>query len=144
MKPSVTRLPPAARLPRSALAAVAAVAIAIAMGLAVELGPTLTVPAHVAGLRIANPTVYQVNVEVTDARDGRWLDLGAIGPERSKTVEEVTDQGRRWVFRFSYGGVDAGRIDAARSELEGAGWMLTVPREVGERLRTAGLAPSAS
>jgi hypothetical protein len=92
---------------------------------------------------VANPGVYHVNVEVADARRRAWLDLGTASRERTKSVEQVSDQGPRWVFRFSYGGIEAGEVVVARSELQAAGWKLTVPDEAIDRLRRAGLAPSA-
>lgn len=141
MTPTDLRPPAVLRHHGGVVGMLAAVAVAVAV--AVELAPILAVPAHVAKLRIGNPTVYQLNVEVTDAREGGWLDLGTIGRERNRVLEEVTDQGRRWVFRFSYGGVDAGRLDVERSDLAKAGWSLDIPIEVGDRLRAAGLAPSA-
>lgn len=96
-----------------------------------------------AALTVDNPTVYQVNVDVSPSGDGDWLDLGSVGRERTKTIEQVGDQGPQWVFRFSYGGVDGGRVTLSRTELTASHWTVKVPSEVGERLRTAGLQPSA-
>jgi hypothetical protein len=76
--------------------------------------------------------------------DGGWLDLGAVERQGSKTVEEVTDQGSRWLFRFSYGGVGGGEVALARSDLAAGGWHVTIPATVGQRLHDAGLAPSAA
>jgi hypothetical protein len=59
-------------------------------------------------------------------------------------VEEVADQGREWVFRFSYGGVDAGELVLSRDRLARDGWNITVPSAVAERLRDAGVQESAS
>jgi len=144
--PTDTRPRPALGRRRFHLPAVLAVALAIAIPIAVvaQLAPGLAGPRHVAALRISNGNPYQVNVEVTGAARRGWLDLGSIGREQTKTVEEIPDQGPQWVFRFSYGGVDAGRLDVARSELERAGWSVSVPAAVAERLRSAGLPPSAS
>ncbi len=130
---------------RSPLPAVLALlAMAIAVGVAAQLGSSLSAPHRVARLRISNPNPYQVNVEVSGAAGGGWVDLGSIGREQTKTLEEISDQGPQWVFRFSYGGVDAGRLEVPRSELVREGWSLSLPGEIAERLGAAGLVPSAS
>jgi hypothetical protein len=116
---------------------------AVAVGIVAEVAPALRFPPHVARLTVVNPSVYHVNVDVTDVGRRSWLDVGTAGRERTRTVEEIPDQGRRWVFRFSYGGIDAGEIVMARSELEAARWRLTVPDHAIDRLRTAGFPPSA-
>jgi hypothetical protein len=143
MTPTATRpIPSLDRLrPRRVLVAVLAAAAVAAV--AVAVAPWFRTDSPVARLTIDNPTVYQVNVEVSGG-DGGWLDLGAVDRQGSKTVEEVTDQGANWVFRFSYGGVDAGEATVARTDLAGAGWRVTVPDAVGQRLHDAGLAPSAA
>ena len=83
-------------------------------------------------------------MEVSGAERDSWIELGSFGRERSRTVEELVDQGRQWVFRFSYAGVEGGELVVSRDRLVGDGWRITVPPEVTERLRAAGLAESAS
>lgn len=117
--------------------------IAVAIALVLAFAPAMRVPTDVAALTIDNPTVYQVNVDVTGAGGGGWLDLGSVGRERTKTVEQIADQGANWVFRFSYGGVDAGRLAVTRADLKAAGWKITVPAAASGRLQAAGLQPSA-
>ncbi len=126
-------------LPKIGLAA----GIAAGLGLLLVCASLLRVPQYVAKLAVINPSVYQVNLEVADAERAGWLDLGAVESESTTTLEETIDQGKQWVFRFSYGGVQAGETTIARSELKANGWKLTIPSEVGERLRDAGVAPSA-
>jgi hypothetical protein len=95
-------------------------------------------------LGIVNPTVFQVEVDVRAQREGGlWMPLGGIRSEATRTVEEILDQGPRWVFRFSYGGFEAGEMAVTRSELQRAGWSLTIPPEVGERLKTQGFPATA-
>lgn len=101
-------------------------------------------PERVAKLTVTNPTPYKVNVEVAAPGEDLWLDLGAVDREGARTVEELPDVDDRWVFRFSSAGVDGGRLEVARTELRDAGWRLTVPAVVAERLGAAGLTPSAS
>lgn len=107
------------------------------------VAPMMRLPHQVPKLVVSNPTVYQMNVQVTGDPSSGWMDLGGVGRERTKTIEEVADQGERWVFRFSYGGVDAGQLVVERSALETAGWRITLPDGTTDRLRAAGLPPSA-
>ncbi len=95
-------------------------------------------------LGIVNPTIFQVEVDVRPQREGAlWLTLGGIRSEATRTVEEILDQGPRWVFRFSYGGFEAGELAVTRGELQRAGWMLTIPPEIGERLKMQGFQATA-
>lgn len=143
MTPTATRpLPARARVRPTWLLAAVLGALAL-VAVLVALAPAFRSEAPVARVTIDNPTVYSVNVEVSSRGDGDWLDLGAIGREGTKTVEQVTDQGNRWTFRFSYAGVDGGQVTVARADLAAAGWRLTIPETVGQRLHDAGLFPSA-
>jgi len=103
----------------------------------------LELPHLVPRLTVVNDTDYQVEIEVSGpARDG-WVDLGAVNPKSQKASEETFDQGRDWVFRFSYGGQDAGELSLSRSALVAERWKITVPPAVAERLGGAGIEPSA-
>ncbi len=133
--------PPSVRhaLPKIGLYACLAAALVL-MLVGVSL---LKLPEVVPKLTVVNPGVYQVHVEVAgSSRDG-WLDLGTVERESTKTIEELIDQGDTWVFRFSYGGVGAGEAVVVRSALEADGWKFTTPVGVADRLRQAGLVPSA-
>lgn len=99
-------------------------------------------PSTFRRLTVQNPTPYLINVDVTGAERDGWLDVGSFGRERTRTVEELADQGRQWVFRFSHGGVDAGELTVSRDDLAGDGWRMTVPPAVGDSLRQAGLSES--
>ncbi len=94
-------------------------------------------------LIVDNQTTYNINVQVSGANRDGWLDIGSFGRQTRRDVEEVADQGRVWVFRFSYGGVDAGEVVVDREQLVKDGWRITVPTEAGQRLREAGLSESA-
>ncbi|HEV3400227.1 MAG TPA: hypothetical protein VG078_00245 [Acidimicrobiales bacterium] len=100
-------------------------------------------PSFVSEVTVDNPLVYKVNVEVKPGDGGGWTGLGTVRRETSKTVEKVVDQGSTWTFRFTYGRQLGGEMTVNRSELRAAGWRVTVPPEVGDRLRQAGLRPSA-
>jgi hypothetical protein len=94
-------------------------------------------------LTVDNPSPYNVNIQVAGTKRQGWLDLGSFPRQARRTVEEVVDQGRDWVFRFSYGGVDAGELVISRDQLARDGWVTIVPSAVTERLHEAGLQESA-
>ena len=142
MNPTATRTNPV-RPRRAGRILGLLVGIGLAAALAAAVAPALRDPANVARLTIDNQTVYQLNVEVSATGDGGWADLGTVGRQRAKAIAQIADQGERWFFRFSYGGVDAGRVVRTRAELASGRWTLSVPAEVGDRLRSAGMPPSA-
>jgi hypothetical protein len=100
-------------------------------------------PRRFTRLTVENSTPYVINVEVTAAGDDTWLDVGSFRREGRRTVEELADQGARWAFRFSYGGVVAGQVSVTRGQLASDGWTLSVPAAVADRLRAEGLPESA-
>ena len=94
-------------------------------------------------LTVENPSPYIINVDVTGAKRDGWFNVGTVRRENRQTFEELPDPGDQWVFRFSYGGVDAGELIVSRAQLARDGWKITVPGEVTERLREAGLSESS-
>jgi hypothetical protein len=137
--------PPRPRSPQLSSVAIVLIGVAVTVGVALPVARLgLAEPTTVSRLTVENPTPYIVNVEVTHTGRNGWLDLGSFRREGSRAVEELADQGRQWVFRFSYGGVDAGELVVSRGQLARDGWRVTVPAEVLERLRQAGLSESAS
>lgn len=114
------------------------------------LGPLLLVvrlvgdePSFVDQLTVENPLAYKVNIAVKRPVGGGWSDLGTVRRETSKTIEQVVDQGPRWLFRFTYGGELGGEMTVDRSQLRADGWRVAIPPDVGDRLRQAGSRPSA-
>ena len=136
--------PPRPRSAQLATVAVVLVGFAVVIGVAVPVARlAASEPRSFRRLTVHNPTPYLVNVDVRgDGRAG-WLDVGSFRWQQQRTVEEVADQGRRWVFRFTYGGVEGGELVLTRDELARDGWRITVPAAVTERLRGAGLPESA-
>ncbi|HWI04291.1 MAG TPA: hypothetical protein VNT52_10805 [Acidimicrobiales bacterium] len=116
-------------------------AIAAAVVLALSRTGLDDTPSY-RSLTVENPTPYIINIEVTGAERDGWFDVGSVRRENRQTFEETPDPGEQWVFRFSYGGADAGELAVSRDELEGDGWRVTVPAETAERLREAGLSES--
>lgn len=135
------------RRPQSASAASVTLVVA---GLLIALGVAVPVARLGAGeprqfrrLTVQNPTPYIVNVEVARVGEDTWLDVGSFRRDTRRPVDEVADQGARWVFRFSYGGVEAGELAVSRAQMARDRWTVTVPTEVADRLRVAGMPESA-
>lgn len=140
MSPVLTRRPAPARSAGTVLALV----FAVAAGLAAEAMALRAIrsPSFVRQVTVDNPTVYNLEVDVSDGRRG-WVGLGAIAREETQTFLEVIDHGDTWVFRFAYAGVDGGQVTVRREELARSRWRVRVPDEVQARLAAAGLEPSA-
>ena len=122
------------------LVAAAVVVVAVlAMALVARLSSG---PSTVRPLTIENPTAYALDVEVRAAADSAWTSAGFVPQRSTAVVEEVVDQGAVWVFRFDSQGRSGGELQMTRSELEDAGWRVTVPADVGKRLAESGAPPT--
>ncbi len=141
--PTVVRPDTSARARRHIGLAVAAVVA----GLAVALGLTSLVglssgPNTVARITFENPTAYALDIEVSSGAAGGWTSAGSVRQRSTAEVSEVIDQGDVWVFRFDSQGASGGELRLSRTELEAAGWQVSVPAEVGARLAAAGAPPT--
>jgi hypothetical protein len=137
-----TRPQAASFRPASGTAGIAACAALIVLTLLLTL-PLARLPEVVPRLTVENSTVYQIDVDVTGAARDGWLDLGTLGRESTRTMEEIVDQGSQWSFRFSHAGAPAGELTVGRGALRSRGWKVTVPPEVTDRLDAAGFGASA-
>ena len=120
---------------------------AIVLGLVTAVTLALVVgrsagPAKVARLTFENPTVYAIEIEVSPGTDTGWTPAGSVRQQSTVDVEEVTDQGDVWLFRFTSQGEVGGELRLTRSELEAAGWRIVIPPEVGTRLADLGAPPT--
>lgn len=141
--PTVVRPDTSARARRHIGLAVAAVVA----GLAVALGLTSLVglssgPETVARITFENPTAYALDIEVSSGATGGWTSAGSVRQRSTGEVSEVIDQGDVWVFRFDSQGASGGQLRLSRTELEAAGWRVSIPAEVGARLANAGAPPT--
>jgi hypothetical protein len=98
-------------------------------------------PPTVDRITIANPTDYELDVEVTQDREG-WLPLAVVEARSERFVQEVIDQGEVWIFRFLHWGDPVGELAVTRGALARNGWRVEVPGEVQERLQQLGRPPS--
>lgn len=142
MNPTLTgpRRPQARTVQRSIVAGL--LVAVLVLGLNAAAGG-LRLPSFVPRLSVSNPTAYQIEIDVTGAERDGWLSLGAVRRESTKTVHEILDQGDRWRFRFHAGGEDGGELVLSVAQLRADRWRVTIPPEVGDRFRRAGLQPSA-
>ena len=99
-------------------------------------------PATVDHVTIQNNTPYDLDVDASAGSHDGWTPVGIALAQSSTSFSDVIDHGGTWVFRFSGQGHDGGEVTVSRSTLEGAKWQLTVPSSVGDRIKTAGAAPS--
>lgn len=106
--------------------------------LAACLGP----PPTVDRIAIANPTEYDLDVEVTDPDREGWLPVAIVEARSEHVAQEVIDQGEVWIFRFLHLGDPVGELSLTRAELERSGWRVEVPEEVEQRLHELGRPPS--
>lgn len=122
---------------------VVATALAVVVGAALMAGLSqlLADPARV-DLEVDNPTAYDVNVDVRPADGGNRIGLGTVGAGSSKPFARVIDQGERWLFEFSYGGVDASPVEVSQETVTSG--TVVVPARVEEEFRDAGLNPPPS
>ncbi|HET7719777.1 MAG TPA: hypothetical protein VFK43_07410 [Acidimicrobiales bacterium] len=119
---------------------------AVVVGLAAAVGLTSLVglssgPKTVARITFENPTAYALDVEVSSGAGG-WTSAGSVRQKSTAQVSEVIDQGDVWVFRFDSQGATGGELRLSRTELEAAGWRVSIPAEVGARLAAAGAPPT--
>ena len=109
----------------------------------VAVAPGLRGPSFIDELIVENPHPWAVNVEVSDPSRRGWIAVGSLARESGAGFRSVIDQGDQWVFRFSYGGIDAGELEVTRAELGQSRWRITVPDEFVRRMRAGNVDPSA-
>ncbi len=110
----------------------------ILLALAVLVAACSGSPPTVERITIANPTDYELDVDVTGPDQEGWLPLALVEARSDDVVEEVIDQGKVWTFRFLHWGDPVGEVSLTRAELERNGWRVGVPGEVEERLQQLG------
>jgi hypothetical protein len=108
--------------------------VALALLVAACSGP----PPTVGRITIANPTGYDLGVDVTSQNRGGWLPVGIVEARSEHVAEEVIDQGKVWIFRVLHWGDPVGEFRLTRAELERNDWRVEVPAEVEERLQEMG------
>lgn len=92
-------------------------------------------------ITIVNDTAYSASIDVTDGEREGWLSVTTIAPQSTRVVEEVTDQGDVWIFRFDHIGKHQQEVEISRPELEGNQSTVEVPPSFEQRLRELGIPP---
>ncbi|MGH9212427.1 MAG: hypothetical protein ACRD2C_17375 [Acidimicrobiales bacterium] len=115
--------------------AMTGVVYAVVMALLI---PALRQPDDVDQVTVDNPHPWDVNVAVTDGERDGWLGIGVLEPGTEQSFASVLDQGEQWIFRFSYGGEQA-EAQLSGAQLARDGWQVTVPDELADNLRAAGV-----
>jgi hypothetical protein len=113
----------------------------LALGICSLLGAGCSGVAFVDEVTIVNDTAYSANVDVTGGTREGWLGLMTVGPDSTRTVEEVIDQGEVWIFRFDHVGKHQEELEVSRGELEQNAWTIEVPQSFEQRLRELGVPP---
>ena len=142
MSPTLTR--PADAPTRKFLDLWSVIAVLGVIALAVATLRVVDSPRFVERVGVRNPSDLLVDVEVADAGRNNWMPVAIVMPGSRGDAEAVIDQGDEWVFRFRSGAVDGGELRVSRDELEHAGWRVTIPDLVIERMHRAGAHPAAS
>ncbi len=99
---------------------------------------TLRTPDTV-GLTVQNPLAWRTEVAVRSASSSGWTGLGAVARDGQLEFLQMPDQGADWIIRYSYAG-QSEEVEVSRQQLEADGWVVSVPQDLGERLRDAGVA----
>lgn len=89
---------------------------------------------------IDNPTAYRASVAVAGEDGTGWTLLATVDPRSEAEVEEVYEQGSKWIFRFSYSG-HSEQLEIPRSQLARGGWSVTVPESFEAELKRQGVTP---
>jgi len=95
----------------------------------------------VDGVTIVNDTEYSANIDVTSKVGDGWLLLTSVEPHSTTGVEEVIDQGEKWIFRFDYVGKYDQEVEISRRELAQNDWTIEVPQSFEQRLRELNVSP---
>lgn len=108
------------------------------VGLALLVAACSGPPPTVERITIANPTDYDLDVDVTSPGEDGRLPIAIVEARSEDVAQDVIDLGEEWIFQFLHWGDLVGELSFTRAELERNGWHVEVPAEVGERLEQLG------
>jgi hypothetical protein len=110
--------------------------------LCVGMALALTDPDVVPRVTVANDSTIPVNVQVRASAGGPSLILDTVQPGSTASTNDVIDQGDRWIFSFSSGGIEGGTYEVTRAKLAADDWRIRVPDDVIAKLRAGTFVPS--
>jgi hypothetical protein len=99
-------------------------------------------PDVVPRVTVVNDSAIPVNVDVRQTAGGARLILDTVQPRGAASTFDVIDQGDRWIFSFSSGGVEGGSVEVSRAKLAANGWRLRIPDDVTARLVAGPFVPA--
>jgi hypothetical protein len=116
----------------------------VLVGALVCVGMTLALadPEVVPRVTVTNDSSISVDVDVRPSEGGARLILDTVQPRSSASTSDVLDQGDRWIFSFSSGGVEGGSYAVSRSKLAADGWRIRIPDSVVDRIRAGEFVPA--
>src|SRR2546430_11210638 len=91
------------QLKSDTIAIAVAVIVVMLVGLIVLDGPS-----RVGRLTLANPSEFDIVVDVSSGDGVRWLPLAVLERGATRDYAGVLDQGSTWTFRFRAQGRDSG------------------------------------
>jgi len=83
--------------------------------------------AVVPRVEVVNPSPAAIEVSVAGASRDDVLGLAVALPHRMTRVNDVIDQGDRWVFGFRTASCPRVDVEVSRRSLETAGWRIVIP-----------------
>jgi hypothetical protein len=140
MNPMLTR-EPATPVVRAPGYLAAALVVVLGVGVIAGLLGVVRDPDTIDRVSIVNPTPYLLDIDVGAAGNPGRVALGIIEADATTTTPDVLDQGDRWVVRVSFAGHEVATVTRSRAELEDAGWRVTLPDSVAERVAGLGGEP---
>jgi hypothetical protein len=123
--------------------ALAGWAAAIALGLAVVLGAGEVLPEpDTVDLVVGNESSRAITVHVRSDEGGPLLPVATVEPGEVRTVEQVIDQGARWLVTYRAAGRDVGEAEVDGDALAADGYRLRVPATVDGAAGAEGIEPT--
>jgi hypothetical protein len=99
-------------------------------------------PEIVPRVTVENRSTIPINVDVRGSSDGNRLILDTVPAGTAVSTLDVLEQGDKWIFGFSHGGIDGGSMRVSRAKLAADGWRVVVPDDVVARLQTSSFVPA--
>lgn len=142
MPPTLTR--PAATQPtrpegRAVVAWGAAALVALA---AVLASPAVLDEPATVDVVVVNESSRAVTVHVQGDEGAPLLPVATVDAGEERSVEQVLDQGDRWLVTYSVAGVEVGGADLPGDELAAGGFRLSIPASVDEAAGAEGIEPT--
>ncbi len=121
------------------VAEVAIILLVLALGASVLA--LVREPPRVARVAVVNPSSRPVEVSVAAHRGGATLGLGQAVPHSTLRVDDVVDQGGRWVFTYRSANCGLAHQAVSQRILARSGWHVVIPEEAIAAIESGCLRP---